>query len=49
MPVQHRQRLDELAASTGLSPSALARLAVRELVERRDVVLRLLPEDQQAA
>jgi predicted transcriptional regulator len=49
LSAERRQRLDDLAAGAGVSSAALARLAIGQLLEQRDVTLRLVPKDQQAA
>jgi hypothetical protein len=44
LPAQRRAALDHLAADAGLSSSALARLAIGQLLESREVVLPKLSE-----
>ena len=44
LSAERRQQLDDLTAG-----AALARLAIGQLLEQRDVTLRLVPKDQQAA
>lgn len=49
LSAERRQQLDDLTAGAGVSSAALARLAIGQLLEQRDVTLRLVPKDQQAA
>jgi len=41
MPAARRRELDELANETGLSSADLARIGIRWLLERRDVLLKM--------
>ena len=49
LPAENRQALDELADAAGLSSAALARIAIRRLLNHRDDVLHGLTGEPQIA